>query len=193
MTTNDFFPQASRKKTTVFILVSLLIMVFAAIVYRVENPSIIQQERQQQMPGQGAMGQMGDMEGISAMMKKLQDHPDDLTTMRSLGMAFMDMQAWERSLAFWDMILERNATDIMALNQKGFCLFELEKHAEAAEHFTQMLSIEPHNERAHFNLGILLKYYLHKPEEAHEHFQAVVDSETKDSQLLDNARRELED
>jgi len=175
------------------LLASLLVLVFSTLVYRVENPSIVQrEEHRHQMPG-GAMGQMGGMDGIADLMKNLQDNPDDVNTMRTLGMTFMDMQAWDRSLAFWEMILERNPTDIMALNQKGFCLFELEKYSEAAEFFTKMLEIDPSNERAHFNLGILFKYYLEEPEHAQEHFQAVVDGQGKDAQLVENAQKELAD
>lgn len=193
METNNAFPQSGRARTLVFILVALAILVFASVVYRVENPSIVQKEEAHQMPGGDAMGQMGDMTGISAMMKKLQDNPNDLEAMRGLGMAFMDMKAWDKSLSFWDMILERAENDVMALNQKGFCLFELEKYAEAAELFTKMLEVEPKNQRAHFNLGIIFKYYLSQPEKAVEHFQLVMDGEADDSQLIENARRELAD
>ena len=194
MEMNNAFSKTGRNRAVMFLLVSLLVLVFSTLVYRVENPSIVQQEEHQhQTPGGGRMGQMGGMDGIADLMKNLQDNPDDINTMRTLGMTFMDMQAWDRSLAFWEMILERNPTDIMALNQKGFCLFELEKYSEAAEFFTKMLEIDPDNERAHFNLGILFKYYLEEPEHAQEHFQAVVDGGGKDTQLVENAQKELAD
>lgn len=190
MQTNNAFPQAARRRTTYLLMACLGLMVFAAVTYRVENPSIVKHEERQQMPG--GMGQMGsDMGGISAMMQKLQANPDDVEAMRSLGMAFMEMHAWDKSASFWDMLLEKDPNDVMALNQKGFCLFEMEKHAEAAELFERMLTIEQDNYHAHYNLGVIYKHYLAQPDKAAVHFQAVVDALPGDSELADSARREL--
>lgn len=191
METSNAFPGTGRNRIVVFLLASLALMVFAAVVFKVENPSIVQREERQEMPG-GGMGQMGgDMAGITAMMQKLQASPDDVETMRNLGMAFMDMRAWDRSMAFWDMVLERQPDDVMALNQKGFCLFELEKHAEAAVLFEKMLGIEPGNAHAHYNLGVIYKHYLSEPKKADVHFQAVLDAKPDDPELVRNARESL--
>jgi len=191
METNNAFPQVARRRVTVFLLACLGAMLFAAVVYRVENPTIVQHEERREMPGGGSMDKMGDMGAVSAMMKRLQDSPDDIEAMRSLGMTFMEMQAWDKALSFWDMVLERHEHDVMALNQKGFCLFELEKYAEAAALFEQMLGIEPDNFHAHYNLGVIYKYYLEQPDTAAAHFQAVVDAAPDDPALVSNARREL--
>lgn len=190
MQTNNAFPQAARRNALYFLLACLGCIVFAAVVYRVENPSIVQHEERREMPG--GMGQMGgDMSGVSAMMQKLQANPEDVEAMRGLGMSFMEMKAWDKSVTFWDMILERSPDDVMALNQKGFCLFELVKHAEAAELFERMLTVEKGNFHAHYNLGVIYKHYLSQPDKAKAHFQAVVDAAPDDAQLVENARREL--
>jgi len=191
METNNAFPQVARRRVTLFLLACLGVMLFAAGVYRVENPTIVQHEERREMPGGGSMEKMGDMAGVSALMKKLQDNPDDIEAMRSLGMSFMEMQAWDRALSFWDMVLERRPDDVMALNQKGFCLFELEQYAEAAALFERMLGIEKENFHAHYNLGVIYKYYLEQPDKAAAHFQSVVDASPDDPALVSNARREL--
>ena len=191
METNNAFPQVARRRSTLFLLACLGVMLFAAVVYRVENPTIVQHEERREMPGGGSMEKMGDMAGVSALMKKLQDNPDDIEAMRSLGMSFMEMQAWDRALSFWDMVLERRPDDVMALNQKGFCLFELEQYAEAAALFERMLGIEKENFHAHYNLGVIYKYYLEQPDKAAAHFQSVVDASPDDPALVSNARREL--
>lgn len=196
MQTNNAFPQAARSRTLMVLLACVGLILFAAVAYRVENPSIVQHEKPQEMPGgmgqSGDMGQMGgDMSGIASMMQKLKDNPDDVEVMRALGMSFMEMRAWDKSMSFWDMLLAKNPSDVMALNQKGFCLFELEKHAEAAELFERMLGIEPNNFHAHFNLGIIYKHYLQQPDKAVGHFQAVVDAAPDDPELVDSAKREL--
>lgn len=190
MQTNNAFPRGARRNVLYFLLACLGCIVFATVLYRVENPSIVQHEARQEMPG--GMGQMGgDMAGISSMMQKLKANPEDVEAMRGLGMAFMEMQAWEKSLSFWDMVLEKSPEDVMALNQKGFCLFELGKHAEAAELFERMLTLEKGNFHAHYNLGVIYKHYLSQPEKAAEHFRAVVDAAPDDPELVENARREL--
>ncbi len=192
METNNAFPLLARRRVIMFLLACLGVMLFAAVAYRVENPSIVQHEQPQEMPDGGGMEAMGDMAGVSAMMKKLQENPEDVESMRSLGMSFMDMRAWDKALSFWEMILQRNENDVMALNQKGFCLFELEKHSEAAALFERMLTLEQQNFHAHYNLGVIYKYYLSQPEKAVAHFQAVIDASPDDPGLMSNARRELE-
>lgn len=192
METNNAFSTAARHRVLVFLLIALGVMFFSTVVYRVENPSLVQREEAREMPASRSGGMGGDnMAGISAMMQKLQNDPDNVELMRALGMAFMDMHAWDKSISFWDMVLKRNEEDIMALNQKGFCLFELEKYAEASLLFEKMLTLEEHNPRAHFNLGIIYKHYLSEPEKARAHFQAVVDA-ASDATLTENARKELE-
>jgi tetratricopeptide (TPR) repeat protein len=188
--TNNAFSATARNRALVFLLIALGVMFFSAVVYRVENPSLVRREEAREMPA--SRSDASSMAGISSMMKKLQDDPDNVDLMRALGMAFMDMQAWDKSISFWDMVLKKNEADIMALNQKGFCLFELEKYAEAGVLFEKMLAIEEQNPRAHFNLGIIYKYYLSDPEKARTHFQAVVDA-AADAMMAENARRELED
>lgn len=184
------FPAAARNRVVMFLLGGLATIVFAAVVFRVENPSIVQHEERREMPG-GDMEKMGGMGNISAMMKQLQDHPDDLDAMRALGMAFMDMQAWDKALSFWDMVLNKTPSDVMALNQKGICLFEKKLYAEAAEQFEHMLGVEPTNYHAHFNLGILYKHYLEQPDKATSHFQTVIEAKPDDQELVESARREL--
>ena len=198
METNNAFPQTARSRVVMFLLLCLGLILFAAVAYRVENPSIVQHEERQEMPGGGGMGKMGDMDkmgdmaGVSSMMKKLQDNPDDVEAMRALGMTFMDMQAWDKAMSFWDMVLQKNDKDVMALNQKGFCLFELEKYAEAAELFERMLTVEQQNFHAHYNLGVIYKHYLAQPDKAAVHFQAVLDAAPDDPELMESAKRELE-
>ena len=184
------FPATARNRVVVFLLGCLVAIVFTAVVFRVEHPSIVQHEEQREMPG-GGMEKMGGMGNISAMMKQLQDHPDDVEAMRALGMAFMDMQAWDKAASFWDMILNKAPSDVMALNQKGICLFERKLYAEAAEQFERMLEVEPSNYHAHFNLGILYKHYLEQLDKATVHFQTVIDAKPEDQELVESAQREL--
>ncbi|NCD24818.1 MAG: tetratricopeptide repeat protein [Deltaproteobacteria bacterium] len=187
---NGNFPSTARKRVIMFLLGCLAVVVFATVVYRVEHPSIVQHEERREMPG-GGMGNMDGMANISVMMKRLQDRPEDVDAMRSLGMAFMEMEAWDKAVSFWDMILNKTPDDVMALNQKGICLFEVKRFAEAADQFERMLAIEPANYHAHFNLGILYKHYLEQPDKAAGHFQTVIDAKPEDRELVESARREL--
>lgn len=176
-------------------LLGLGLMVFAAVVFRVENPSITVHEEQRSMPGKsggmGAMGGNGNMSEIAATMQRLQANPEDTDAMRDLGMMFMEMKAWERAATFWDMLVQREPKDVAAINQKGYCLFEMGKFDEAAALFENMLAIDANNMHGHFNLGIIYKHYLSQPEKAKAHFQQVIDGAGNDQQLLDSAKQEL--
>ena len=50
MATNDAFSPAARHRVLVFLLAVLGIMFFSAVVYRVENPSLVQREERREMP-----------------------------------------------------------------------------------------------------------------------------------------------
>lgn len=189
METNNF-PVPAQKRALTFLLGGLVVIIFASVLYRVENPSIVQREERRNMPA--GMENMGSMDNITAMMKQLQDHPEDINSMRALGMAFMEMQAWDKALSFWSMILEKEPDNTMALNQKGLCFYEAKQYPEAVEQFERLVALEPTNFHAHFNLGILYKYYLEKLDQAAAHFKIVIDASPEGhGEMVESARREL--
>lgn len=182
-------PTSVRRVALMIAGVSLAAMIVYSVGYRMEHPSLV--KRNQKHADQGTA--MGDnpMAMVGALMQKLQENPGDVGIMSTLGRSFMSMKSWERALNFWDMILEIEAENTLALNQKGVCLFRLERFEEAAKPLEQILVIDRDDLHARFNLGILYKHYLEDPERARAHFQAVLDAKPDDKTLLDGARREL--
>ena len=185
-------PVSVRKVALMIAGISLAAMVAYSVGYRMEHPSLTKHHNDD--PGHaGHATDMGDnpMAMIGALMQKLQENPGDVGLMSTLGRSFMSMQSWERALTFWDMILEVEAENTLALNQKGVCLFRLKRFEEAAKPLERILVIDKDDLHARFNLGILYKHYLDDPARAKAHFQAVLDAKPDDKTLLEGARKEL--
>ncbi len=175
---------SGRECGAYFALAMAALVGLAALAYRVEHPSIVVQEQRAAM-SEG----MGSMAEVSALMQRLQANPEDLDAMRQLGILFMRMEAWERSMGFWDMVLAKQPQNLEALNQKGVCLFQLGRYPEAVEVFSRMLAVEADNPHAHYNLGVLHAYYLNATDTARRHFEAVVAG--SDARLAAQAREDL--
>lgn len=185
-------PVSVRKVALMIAGISLAAMVAYSVGYRMEHPSLTKHNNDH--PGHAEhASDMGDnpMAMVGALMQKLQENPGDIDLMSTLGRSFMSMQSWERALTFWDMILEVEAENTLALNQKGVCLFRLKRFKEAAEPLERILVIDKEDLHARFNLGILYKHYLDNPDQAKAYFQAVLDAKPDDKTLLEGARKEL--
>jgi cytochrome c-type biogenesis protein CcmH/NrfG len=177
-----------RRAALLIAALSLAAMIAYSMTYRVQHPSLTEQNR---TPSRQAG--MGDdpMAMVGALMQKLQENPGDVHIMSTLGRSFMSMQSFERALTFWDMILDVEPENTMALNQKGVCLFRLERFAEAVVPLEKILTLDKGNLHAHFNLGILYKHYLDDPARGASHFRAVLDGDPDDPALLEAVRKEL--
>jgi thioredoxin-like negative regulator of GroEL len=55
-----------------------------------------------------------------------------------------------------------------------------------------VLSQDPDNAMARYNLGVLYMHYLEKQEQARKHLRAVVESEAAAEDIKAEARRQLE-
>jgi tetratricopeptide (TPR) repeat protein len=170
---------------------SLVLVLVMAFVQRMVHPELTRQVRHGDpgavdTAGQEAMGR------ITEFMARLQENPDDLEAMLGLGTSFMRMQAWDRALVFWNRALGIDPVNAQALNQKGVTLFQLDRFQEAGEVFQELLVAHPRDVRAHYNLGMLYKYFLQQPERATGHFQDVVRLADDDPELLQEARKELD-
>ncbi|HKK34248.1 MAG TPA: hypothetical protein VJ934_11960 [Desulfomicrobiaceae bacterium] len=179
-----------RKGALLVAGISLVAMIVYSVGYRMDHPSLT--KRNQAPAGQSAMGD-NPMAMVGTLMQKLQENPGDVHIMSTLGRSFMSMESFERALTFWDMILDVEPENSMALNQKGVCLFRLERFAEAVVPLEKILELDGENLHAHFNLGVLYKHYLKDEAAGMSHFQAVLDGKPDDPDLLEAVRRELKE
>ncbi len=179
-----------KKAVLLFSAVCLLAVTASAMYYRGKLAAKPQVVRERKMPM--TMGDKGSGK-IMSLMQELQKNPQDLALLTRLGQAFMSMNAWDRAAVFWKKVLalpgqEKN---IMALMQLGTCYFEKKQNEKSLEVFEKLIALEPTYAPAYFNLGLLYKYRLKKPEAAKKAFSKIISLQTKEPGLLERAKREL--
>ncbi|MFW5730104.1 MAG: tetratricopeptide repeat protein [Desulfonatronovibrionaceae bacterium] len=180
-------PGFVRKSTALVSMICLAAILAVSLIDRIQDPGITVQTGSGPSQQEQAM-----MSQLTELMTEVERNPDNVQALTELAHIFMLMEAWERSLNFWERVLALEPEDPMALNQAGFCLFQLERHEEAVTYFEKLLDIDPENYHSHFNLGIIFKYYLNDQDRAEKHFQAVLDISPDDPAFLDRVRQELQ-
>ncbi|MCM0756739.1 tetratricopeptide repeat protein [Desulfovibrio aminophilus] len=185
---------ATGRRLLVLVMAGILGVIFVtSFWYRMEHPSLRVEMRSQGQtpPGMGGQGGM-DMARVQALMKKMGENPEDLPTLLELADLFLSMQAHDRALVFLEKAQALKPGDPNVLRGLGMVRFEMKEYDKAAEAFAAILKVEPSDAVSHFNLGIVLKHFLNKPEEAAGHFRAVVASKAADPGLRQEAAKELE-
>lgn len=169
-----------------FVLVALVCMLGFSTLYRLEHPSLTRVVHQNQAGGQEDMMGM-----VGQLMQRLEENPEDVSTLRTLGQMFMRMQAWSEAQRFWARLLALEPEDVQARQQLSMSLFRQEEYAAAADELREVLKVDPDNPHAFFNLGILNMYYLDDPQEGQRYFQEVIDSPQAGPELKEQAREQL--
>jgi len=176
------------QKSVAFLAIVCLAVIFLSSLWsRVQNPSITVETRTASSTEEQAV-----MAQVSVLMAEVEKNPENVQALAELAHAFMLMQAWERSYAFWKRILVLEPENKLALNQAGFTLFQQERYSEAVDYFKALLKLDEESYRSLFNLGIIYKYYLDDQEKAEANFQRILDIGPEDPQLLERVRRELD-
>jgi len=171
-----------QKVAVLLSLLFLAVILVSFVVYRTDNPSLTRQEK-------AAENSMGDM---TSLMQRLQENPEDKEALFRLGQRFMQMQAWDKALEFWNRLQKLEPENKHVLTQKGFCLFQKEEYEQAAGIFKKILELDARDYRAHYNLGMLYKYYLKKPDPARTHLQKVLEYLPADKKdLRQDVQKEL--
>lgn len=183
MNTMTTQPDQGRRLIVAVLGLGLVLLFIGSIVYRLQNPSLTMQAR----PSEASMA----MNEIAALMARLDNEPNHLPTLLSLGDQFMRMSSWERAAVFWKRVLAVEPEQDRALNGLGVAYYNMEEFPESAEQFRRLVEIRPENHRAHFNLGMLYKHYLEEPDQARKHFQRVLEINPDDEELLERIQAEL--
>jgi tetratricopeptide (TPR) repeat protein len=186
---NEISVHRSGQRIVLALMACGLIAMFTfAVHFRVQNPSLTQRRVQH--------GQQTDRAQVMAMigqlMEKLQDNPNDTTTLENLGMIFSSMQEWKRASHFWQRLLEIDSRNLEAHQQLALCLFRTKDHDQAVDHLKTVLELDPNNAYALYNLAMIHTYYLDDPEKGRLYFQELLRQNNVDEQLQDKARQELQ-
>jgi tetratricopeptide (TPR) repeat protein len=180
--TNKANLSSVQKVAALLSLLFLVVILVSFVVYRIDHPSLTRHE-------QVAADPMSDM---TSLMERLQENPEDKQALFMLGQRFMQMQAWDKALEFWNRLQKLESENKSVLTQKGFCLFQKDKYEQAAGIFKEILRMDAEDYRAHYNLGMLYKYYLEKPDLARTHLQKVLEFlPAEEGDLRENVKKEL--
>ena len=180
--------QNSRKPVLLVMAVLLAVMFVTSFAYRMRHPSMTAAVRETPA-AQEAENQ--EMMRIQELMVQLKDHPEDGAAMLELAEAFMSMQAMDRAALFLDKAAKLLPGDTRLLRDQGMVAFERQEYAKARDAFQGILARDPANATAHFNLGVIKRYYLNQTEPALGHFRSVVESDPN-GRVGEMARKELE-
>lgn len=176
----------NRKTVLVLMVLGLGAIFISSFVYRAKNPSLTIQNA----PRGGMSGDP--MNGIMELMTRMQENPNDVGVLVTLGEQFMRIQSWDKAQALLQRALVVEPSNIGIIQRLGMCLINLGKYADAAGYYEMILGLDGKNAQAHYNLGILYKRFLEDKDKAVKHFQAVLDQEGVPPDLREMARTEIE-
>lgn len=189
------FSLTSAQKLLVALLgASLLSMFVSSFYYRMSHPGNRVEFRQQQSSGMGGgmSASTGEsMKNISRLMDKLDKNPNDKDVLLHLADSFMMIRAYDRAQKFFERAIVIEPQNAHALMGLGMCYYQSENFEKAINSFQELLKINSNDSMAHYNIGIIQKYYTHDPEKAKDHFKAVIESPDSDQDLKNQARDEL--
>ncbi|SDK74307.1 Tetratricopeptide repeat-containing protein [Maridesulfovibrio ferrireducens] len=183
-----------QKFVVILLGVALLVIFVSSLTYRMNHPGNKVEFQQQKESSSSGMSQeaMGEsMKEIRKLMDLMRDNPEDMKVQLELANAFMMIRAYDRAQTFFEKVVENEPANINALMGLGMCYYQAEKFDKAAEAFDKILLVDPDDSMAHFNTGIIKKYYLHAHEEAEEHFKKIIANPKSSDDMRSHAEEEL--
>lgn len=178
-----------RKLVLLAVCVGLAAMLGASFLYRLSNPSLVQQGRGPAAQEEGEHA--GEMEMVSALMQKVQQNPTDAGALFALGQHFLDHADWARAESFLARAVVASPADPQPLYMLGIAQYQQQSFDKAAETFERLIEIDP-QPAARYNLGILYRHYLKAEDKGNAHLKAVLDDPKAPEDLKAQARQELE-
>jgi len=182
---------SSRQLLLLLCGIGLVAMAIGSFIYRMEHPSLVVENQQHSAPPT-SMEKGPSMEMIQAMMKKLDENPDDVQIMYVLGEQFRRMKAFDRAKGLYVRALKVEPDNLQVLRMLGLTEFNLQEYQASAQTFGRVIQLDPKDFTTFFNLGILNKHFLDKTDKAREYFQKVIDLPDVPKETLAEAKSELE-
>lgn len=178
-----------RRLVLLAVCVGLAAMLCASFLYRLANPSLVQQGRSPAVQEEGEHA--GEAEVVSALMQKVQQNPTDADALLALGQHFLDHQDWPRAESFLARAVVAAPADPQSRYMLGIAQYQQQAFARAAETFERLLEVDP-QPAARFNLGILYRHYLEAEAKGAAQLKAVLDDPKAPEELKAQVRKELE-
>lgn len=186
-------PMRVNKAVLVAMFVALVAMFAWSFIYRANNPSLVVAVQKGGAEGRGPMDSMGGpaMKAVVDAMAKLKKDPEDPAALKEAAEAFGAAELWDKSGQLAEKALSKLPNDTELLNLYGVVQFRQEHPAESAKTFERLLSLEPGNVHAQFNLGAVYKHGLNDQANAKKYFEMVIANPKADAETREQARQEL--
>lgn len=183
-------PTLVAKIFIVALIAGFAVMLISSGAYRTNHPSLTKIKRSS-APQQSVERSAEDTTAIAELMGNLRDNPDDVKTIKKIARRFMNMKEYKEARSILKKGVAIDPKNGPLYCQLGISNFQLKNYEEAVSAFETAISLQD-DPSAQYNLGILFKYYLDRPEEAKAQFTEVVNSTTAPAGLKNSAQKELE-
>ncbi len=181
-------PKHSTSKLLLALLgAALLVMFITSFSYRIKHPSLVQPGKQSRAQEQNTAS----AEELTALMRMMQENPNDPEVLKNLAQRFMDSEDWTRAQTFLNKLIVANPSDTDGLYMLGISQYQAGQNQEAVATFEQLILLVD-DPMARFNLAVLYGHFLGQREKATPHLKAILTSETATEDLKKRALEELE-
>lgn len=176
-----------KRITLLIVAATIFSMLVFFVRFRTSKPSIASTSnaKQQTMDRQRLKSRIGEL------MKRLQKNPRDFSALQKLGRMFMMMESWKQARHFWERALKIKPDYTPARQQLAQCYYQTQNYKRAARNLEKVINSDPSNTSAHFNLGILYKYYLESRDNWKKHFKKVLQTPGVDKEMKKRAQEEI--
>lgn len=134
------------------------------------------------------------VEQASQLQLMLEQRPDDVQLMVSLGNLYFDAARWPDSRDWYEKALDADDQNPNVLTDYAVVLRNLNRQDDALSRLDQALAINPDHWQARYNKVIVLHFDLHRHDEARSEFAKLVELRKTNSNIPDLSplRAELE-
>lgn len=129
-------------------------------------------------------------EAVVGLMQELQANPNNADALTGLAEIFMSAQEWGRAEVFLERAILSRPGDTRPRYMLGIARFKQNRPADAAKSFEELLQLKE-DPAAMYNLAILYKHHLGRPEEALPLLQKALASPQTDEALAARIKDEL--
>lgn len=186
-----------RANGATFLGLAVLLLLATGLYQRVANPSLAHHLDAPQSAAPAADHDHPpltpqDTEKLGQAMAQLRERPADTNLLLSIADIFNRNKDWRNAVEFLSRAAEIAPKDMRPQYFLGVALASSGEHANAAAAFEKALAIDPTSAQSRFNLAVLYRYYLNRPEKAKELLQEVAASPLAEPALREQAKKELE-
>ena len=154
---NNNMADSGKKGTDTMLLAAILIIGSIAVFYLLYPDSTSKQPASS--PGETTSGLMESSEmhaQLDGLLKDLQRNPEDRRLIVSVTNLYYDVGKFDKALFYYNMAIEKNATEPEVIIDAGVCYFNLRDYKKAQEYIEKALAINPEHTIGLYNLGIIL-------------------------------------